>query len=291
MKRRKPRKQILCEPVGECIYCGSHAGDLTDEHVIPAGLGGTWVLPSASCSACAIVTSRFEGQVLRGVLSAPRAALDMFTRRPMQRPETLPLSVNGVEMQVARDAYPTNLSLPEFDQPAYVLGIIRPPAVYLRGLALHVDGHRLRRIALGAAEESVGGNSAARTVAVSWADAYGRNEHTAFLRLLLKIGYCTLVGTEGIRAVDSRFARSLILGHNDQISHFVGTVPMDYPAALLPEAVFAEALKTMNEHEEEWHRVTRDRSRGVWQCYIQLFRPFFAYSPPIYQVVVGAASP
>ena len=36
------------KPVGECIYCGARAG-LSDEHIVPYALGGTFFLPLASC--------------------------------------------------------------------------------------------------------------------------------------------------------------------------------------------------------------------------------------------------
>ncbi|WP_217539485.1 HNH endonuclease, partial [Stenotrophomonas sp. GbtcB23] len=47
-------------PVGASIYCGATDGRLTEEHIIPKGLGGTLVLPQASCDDCAAITSLFE---------------------------------------------------------------------------------------------------------------------------------------------------------------------------------------------------------------------------------------
>jgi hypothetical protein len=47
--------------VGVCIYCGASECELTDEHIIPFGLGGADILPKASCKDCARITGKFEG--------------------------------------------------------------------------------------------------------------------------------------------------------------------------------------------------------------------------------------
>jgi len=57
---------------GACIYCGS-SDDLTDEHVVPYGLGGKMILPKSSCRRCAMITGQFEGKVLRGFMRDGRA--------------------------------------------------------------------------------------------------------------------------------------------------------------------------------------------------------------------------
>jgi 5-methylcytosine-specific restriction endonuclease McrA len=45
--------------VNRCIYCGT-LENLTDEHIIPYGLGGRSILPKASCSECSNITTNFE---------------------------------------------------------------------------------------------------------------------------------------------------------------------------------------------------------------------------------------
>lgn len=67
--------------VGQCIYCGTSQGKLSDEHLVPYGLNGPWVLRQASCAVCANSTSRFEMDVLRGLFPSARAAFGMKTRR------------------------------------------------------------------------------------------------------------------------------------------------------------------------------------------------------------------
>jgi hypothetical protein len=53
------------DPADLCIYCGADGGapgGLTVEHIIPESLGGTLLLPSSSCRACAVATSAIEGR-------------------------------------------------------------------------------------------------------------------------------------------------------------------------------------------------------------------------------------
>src|SRR6266508_6142095 len=85
-----------------CIYCGARE-DLRDEHVIPYGLEGEYVLRQASCRECEKLTSRFERAVLRDLLLPARTSLEIRTRRPKDRPDRLPLlEVEGGERR-ARD--------------------------------------------------------------------------------------------------------------------------------------------------------------------------------------------
>jgi hypothetical protein len=73
--------------VGKCIYCGSTT-NLSDEHVVPRGLGGEWVLKKASCQKCAGIISRFETDIIKDFFSLLRIKLDLPTRRKKQRPKS-----------------------------------------------------------------------------------------------------------------------------------------------------------------------------------------------------------
>jgi hypothetical protein len=79
-------------PVGACIYCGS-TENLSDEHIVPFGLGGNLVLPKSSCQRCARITSEFERRVLRGFMRDARATGRFPTRRPKERPSTIPVEI------------------------------------------------------------------------------------------------------------------------------------------------------------------------------------------------------
>src|SRR5437762_7005133 len=80
--------------VGRCIYCLRDDVPLADEHIIPFGLSGTWVLRKASCQSCARITSAFERIVLREDLQRLRAAGQFKTRRRNERPTHLPLTIS-----------------------------------------------------------------------------------------------------------------------------------------------------------------------------------------------------
>src|SRR5262245_28072773 len=75
-----------------CIYCRSEEA-LNDEHIIPFGLGGRWVLPKATCADCAKKTSSFEHTCLRTMFGPLRMFYDMPTRRRNKRLQKIPLKV------------------------------------------------------------------------------------------------------------------------------------------------------------------------------------------------------
>jgi hypothetical protein len=71
--------------LGKCMYCGS-TESLSDEHVLPFGLAGSWVLEEASCESCRRATQRVEYFLQRQHLFQTRGVLDLPTRRPAERP-------------------------------------------------------------------------------------------------------------------------------------------------------------------------------------------------------------
>ena len=75
-------KTIILGTIGKCIYCNS-IYNLQDEHIVPYGLGGPWVLKKASCKECANLTSRLELDVLRKTFITLRASQKMPTRRSL----------------------------------------------------------------------------------------------------------------------------------------------------------------------------------------------------------------
>jgi hypothetical protein len=128
-----PRATVELGTADACIYCGSRS-DLRDEHVIPYGLEGEFVLRKASCKACADKTSRIELEVLRGSLLPARTALRMRTRRKSSRPATLSVIEVDTEghrtsRQVAVAEHPTVIALPIFDAPALLRGAEIPNLV------------------------------------------------------------------------------------------------------------------------------------------------------------------
>jgi len=109
-------------PVGYCIYCGANECDLSEEHVVAFALGGTVILPKASCSECAEITSKFERFWARTVLGPFRVRTEAPTRRPGQRPTVLPLGLMDSdgslrEVDVSPAEHPATLMLPVFAKP------------------------------------------------------------------------------------------------------------------------------------------------------------------------------
>jgi hypothetical protein len=111
-------------PVGHCIYCGQVPSDqpLTVEHIIPLSLGGELLLPASSCIPCAAITGHIEGIVCGSMLKAVRTHLGMKSRRPKERPTTLPVKQGkgGVEVpiiEVPINEHPFYLALQEFERP------------------------------------------------------------------------------------------------------------------------------------------------------------------------------
>jgi len=92
-----PASPRVYPPVGCCIYCGTAAGELTKEHIVPLGLGGNLILPKASCRVCAAITGDVERFCLRPMLGPFRIRLTLPTRRPQERPARLPLEFIRVD--------------------------------------------------------------------------------------------------------------------------------------------------------------------------------------------------
>jgi hypothetical protein len=130
------RQTTNARPAGVCIYCGASDG-LSDEHIIPFGLGGNFILPKASCSKCAAITSLFERRVLRGFMLSARTVAALPTRRKKERPTSLSMkvgsadSLNDVDLPVAK--YPALLQLPRLGPPGLLSGRPFMPGVGVAG--------------------------------------------------------------------------------------------------------------------------------------------------------------
>lgn len=201
-------------PIGVCIYCGT-LNDLTDEHVIPFSLGGNYVLDKASCHDCAKITSLIERKVTRGFLHEARVAGNMPTRRPKDRPKSLPLKHRHTE-----DSEPTSTYLPAAEHPGLMhLPLLRGAGVlaghpYERGLK--VEGVETLRFGSDPAAtlQRLGSNEMISSV--NW-------DLTAFARMLAKIGYSAAVASCGPLERSRVPLLPFILGTADDASHWLGS--------------------------------------------------------------------
>jgi hypothetical protein len=115
--------------IGGCIYCGD-TGELIDEHVVPFGLKGDFILTRSSCRSCADVTSAVERAVLQGHLVGPRLGIGYPTRHSSDPgamppyPPIIGVTAEGQRMPVSFPAghHPTLLWSPQFEVPASISG-------------------------------------------------------------------------------------------------------------------------------------------------------------------------
>ena len=136
--------------VGRCVYCDSTIA-LQDEHVIPFGLSGEWVLQHASCAQCAMQTSRAERALLRSSLMVARTKLGPKTRRPRARPHLYPLVLQGqgrrIELELPHAEHPGTIAMPKFC-PLKALNSESPERLEVdRVFILHLEPDKLRALA------------------------------------------------------------------------------------------------------------------------------------------------
>jgi len=180
-------------PVNCCIYCAvaKEDSDLTDEHILPDGLGGDLVLPKASCKDCASKTSRAELHFLREVLRYVRGVAGVRSRkRKSARPEVAVKmgDATAVEEQLAVDeTAPFMLIFPiTHALPTRLGGPAQPPDARLR-LALFGDDNWIEK-----ARKWIGGKGGFR---------FSNRLHAGIMgQALAKIAHayaCAVLGPEG----------------------------------------------------------------------------------------------
>lgn len=97
---RKPHEPMIeIGPVGECIYCGEREAPLTDEHIIPDGLGGNLLLTKSSCVKCAKIIGAYEQFILRKMLGGARHLTGIKSlksiRKKQAKPDTVRIDVDS----------------------------------------------------------------------------------------------------------------------------------------------------------------------------------------------------
>jgi hypothetical protein len=129
-------KQRVYPAAWLCIYCSdgrikqATKHKLSGEHIIPFGLGGTAILPRASCKACARITGAIEQLCLRTMLGATRIRLNLPTRRPEERPTEL-------QIILVEGNKTTERTIPASEFPLAIPGLLLPPPGLLSGEKPH----------------------------------------------------------------------------------------------------------------------------------------------------------
>lgn len=203
--------------VGRCIYCGAKNTKLTDEHIVPLGLNGCYLLKKASCEACAAITSRFEHEVLRKSLIGPRIGLDLPTRNKKNRPKYLELTVetHGVQkiIQLEQNENFSVVIFPEYLCPAHIDGREVEKGISVCATRLvQVSGPPIKDLQEKYAFDSV-------SISTTW-------RANDFPRLLAKIAYGCAVAAFGYENIEESYVLPYIMGEKfDGISEWVGTAP------------------------------------------------------------------
>ena len=216
-------------PVGKCIYCGSTTG-LSDEHIIPLGLGGRFVLPMASCRRCSNKTSSFERTCQRKMYGPLRLLYGLPSRRKKERPESLQLKVKRSRdseweyIPVPQSRYPFLITFPYLGMPGVLTGAAvsskeaATNRLWIRGAS---PSHNFDALL----KELVSDLNVHSIMPESLADI------GAFCRLLAKIGYAFAVAENGGKPFDSLIARYAIGGDVRSCLHYIGSREDDEPVA------------------------------------------------------------
>ncbi|WP_162615934.1 HNH endonuclease [Solilutibacter oculi] len=246
-------------PYGSCIYCG-RTDDLRTEHIVPYGLEGNLKLPRSTCGECADRTSRIERAVLRGDFRVVRVYRGLQSRRKHAgAPELYALNItrDGQEQQVEvpLDEYPVVLHFPIYPPPRILTTSEKRPGVDIRGVDTISFGPNPLEVMKKLGAQSIGATLSQRPA--------------EFARMIAKIAYAMAAATGTLKLLaESSELPAMILGEDDAIGHFVGTI--EEPNASHPEI----------------HRVLliEDRGRGLLIGDVQIFSDSHT---PRYGVVIG----
>lgn len=197
------------QPVGHCIYCGTEDGQLTKEHILPFGLGGTWILPKSSCRACAKVTGRTEQFCLRPMLGTLRIRLKLPTRNPEQRPTMPPLEF------IRPDGSRKRKQVTAQEAPLACIGYRLPAPGLLRGLAPTevFEGEVVARVLSEEVRKHIPSDRQGVKI--------GTCNTLEFARMLAKIAHAYAVANLGLNGFRPLLP-DLILGKSATAPYFVG---------------------------------------------------------------------
>jgi hypothetical protein len=204
-----------------CIYCGARNDKLSDEHIVPEGLGGDQVLPTASCSTCRDSTSRFEYRVLRQSYGfrATRSALRIGKRRRNEKPNVAPIQVETpsgkIEQRLPLLLHPLPLVLPLLDIPSILSKRAAPVGIRVHGYHNYSAGPDPRTTLTYLGERKI--------------YIKGRNYDHDFAKLIAKIAWCSWVSAFGAQYLVESWLPAVILGEDESAGKYIGT--LDYALA------------------------------------------------------------
>jgi hypothetical protein len=193
--------------IGRCVYCGRSDTGLKREHIVPYGLGGTWVLERASCDVHAQLTSRIETEVLKHAWGPGRAVMAIRTRHKKDRPAVLPETIIP-RTQIAD--HPGSMVFLKFSKPGQIPSRPCIPNTPIVGFARAERSSRMHGLARA---------FSANAVRLRYPDPL------MFAQFLGKIAHCFGVACRGVdEALRSPLLRAL-LSDSGEIYRYVGNDP------------------------------------------------------------------
>jgi hypothetical protein len=252
--------------IGVCIYCGEKKG-LSDEHIIPYGLGGKLVLKKASCKSCAKITAKLEQTLLRGHWWPYRKILNIQTRSgnyPKYRPAELIHPYRPkIPIQVKSDDYPIVVFF-DFDIPSVLIGKERPEPSFAKEAGLKFIGQN---------PSYVLDKGVIRLLRQDEQVEYPINfESSDILRFIAKVAHGISIYKYGLDSCNEYFLPKIILGNGDGALTYVGGCSSEILKPVLP----GKGLHSTFERDSNDFRIVN----------VQLFRDS-GDPPPIYEAVVG----
>jgi HNH endonuclease len=253
--------------VGQCIYCGA-TESLTQEHVLPLGLGGRVTLNDASCKACATVTGRLEGGLLRGHWWSARQHYGLLSGRrkepiPALRVKLIDADGNISEAEIPMHDNPFTMVF-QFPAPSVLLGTDRDDEPF----ASQVFAKALRetpKFVMIDNKRTMIGPTQKIEIPVNF-------DAGKLSRFLAKVAHGYAISRRGLAACEEYFLPEYILGRTKGLLTFVGGNSSPIIGPLLPGGGM--------------HRMMDRRQGEFLSIYIQLFIDR-GDPPPIYEVIVG----
>jgi hypothetical protein len=248
-------------PVGACVYCRSE-GDpqsFTDEHIVPLGIGGKWVLPCASCKACQDCTQRFENDCIRHLFSAarPHAGIKGRSRsKHTYAPVYVASGTSTRRIKVQIERHPGYLISFGFVGPEILKGIAPKEKMGARFIETATVPNFAERVRPYLKEGFV-------MDGISF---------PPYLRMLAKIAHTYACAELGMYSFEPVLTR-LILGSEPLYpAHYVGTAPEPFPSRS-----WAMHELNLDTHEDD----------PLGEYVVVRIRLFSRYDTPVHKIVVG----
>jgi hypothetical protein len=266
--RVTPVKARVIGPIGKCIYGQDHGtSNLSREHVLPFGLGGSMILRKASCENCRETIHPFETECLTKNFGLIRAQRGMPTYNKKERVTHAKLLVDPdgerAEKTVPLDEYPEILFMPEFHAfPGIITGDDSPIPVSHRASYNEQEVRRRARL-----------HSRNKDVVVEKLFNF-----PAFIRTLAKIAHGMMFMTYDVADIQPLLLNIILRGDLENYwCKIGGSPPIGSP----------DVVASVHEHRIRTQIVTQPMGEMWVMVSIHLFPHLNA---PAYTLIAGRAS-